>query len=88
MTSITWKDSKTGKKSIKIYRSKDILDKVLKSCQKRKDRDTGKNDLYLITYQGKKIVQEQLLYGISYEEDDEKAIFQKHGVIPKDEDYL
>ena len=32
MTSITWKNLKTGKKEIKIYRSNDALDKTLKSC--------------------------------------------------------
>lgn len=87
MTTITWKDLKTGKKQIKIYKSKDKLDSTLKSCIRRNNKDTNKVELYLATYQGKKIVEESILYAVTYEEEDEKAIFQKHGIIPKEDDY-
>ena len=85
MTSITWKNLKTGKKEIKIYRSKDALDKTLKSCTRVQVGE--QYELHLVIKQKGKATNDLILYGVSYEEDDEKALFQKFGIIPKDTDY-
>lgn len=85
MTSITWRNIKSGKKEIKIYRSKDALDKTLKSTTKVKVGE--QYEYHLIKKEKGKSAIELVLYGVSYEEDDEKAIFQKFGIIPKDNDY-
>lgn len=85
MTSITWRDTKSGKKSIKIYRSKDALDKTLKLTNRV---TVGASYEFHLTFKQKgKATSDLVLYGVSYEEDDEKAIFQKYGIIPKDSDY-
>lgn len=77
MTSITWKEQETGKKIIKIYRSKDKLDSTLKMCHKG----------ILTEKRGKNVVHLEV-YSVSYEEKDEKAIFQKYRIIPSEDEYL
>ena len=77
MTSITWKVQETGQKLIKIYRSKDKLEKELKGLVKG----------CLTIKDGKRILHWEV-YSVSYEEKDEKAIFQKYRIVPDENEYL
>lgn len=86
MTTITWKNLKTGKNEIKIYKSRDELIKTLRLTT-YKVTESMKYEYYLTIKSGKKILEELQLYGVSYEDDDEKAIFQKYHIIPREDEY-
>ena len=85
MTSITWRDAITGLKTIKIYRSKDALDKVLKSTTKKLVGATY--EFHWIEMKKNKVIKDLVLHSVSYEEDDEQAMFRKYGIIPKEDEY-
>ena len=88
MTSITWKNLATGKCSIKFYRSRDKLNNILKDVKRYYPSED--KSLYVFVKEmalnGKKKEKWQV-YGVSYEEQDEKAIFQKYEIVPQDKDY-
>lgn len=86
MTTITWKNLKTGKNEIKIYKSRDELINTLRLTT-YKITESKKYEYYLTIKSGKKILEQLQLYAVSYEEDDEKAIFQKYHIIPSDNEY-
>ena len=70
MTTITWKNLKTGKNEIKIYKSRDELINTLRLTT-YKITESKKYEYYLTIKSGKKILEQLQLYGVSYEEDDE-----------------
>lgn len=83
MTTITWKDVKSGKSRIQIIRSKDKLETTLQLLKYDKALDCYIN----ANKHGKKVVSIEKIAGISYESEDEKEIFRRFKLIPKREDY-
>lgn len=83
MTTITWKNLKTGGSKIEIFRSRDKLNKVLQSLK----YDRSKEQYVKEEKVGRTTVQLAIV-AMSYEDEDEKAMFRKYGLIPKEEDYL
>ena len=78
MTTITWKNEKTGKSSVQIFNSKDKLEIELQLLQYDKKRRC----YYKEVKSGILLVQ-----GVSYDIEAEQEIFRKAGLIPKREDY-
>lgn len=80
MVSITWKDGSHS--HIEIIRSKDKLDKMLKSLIFEKAsgmsfREVKKGKLTLKEY----------VYAVSYDTGDELALLRRYKLVPKAEDY-
>lgn len=86
MTTITWINTASGIKKIEIYKSRDKLISTLKSCSKLKEKDTDKIEYYLTIKDGRKNVKYKL-HSVTYEDEDEIAIFRRFQIIPQESDY-
>ena len=82
MTTITWKNLKTGITSVEICRSRDKLNKILQGL--KVDAQSGKH------FKEEKVgrtINQVIVKGVSYETEDELALFQRYGILPKRDEY-
>lgn len=82
MSTITWKDPRTGRKKIEIISSKDKLESILQCLV----YDGNTKQYSKIVKDGKK----KVLFGvegISYDSEVEVALFRKYGLLPSVDDY-
>lgn len=82
MTSITWKNDKTGKTSVQILNSKDRLETELQLLKYDK-----KKRCYFKEVKNGKNIDVLSVQGVSYDSEVEKEIFRRANLIPKKEDY-
>ena len=87
MTTITWRDSKSGKTTIEIIKSKDKLENICQSLRYdvkanaygREVKEKVKNKYVVVSI--------QYAVGFSYDTEVERAIFSRYKLIPRKEDY-
>lgn len=82
MSTITWKDPRSGKKNIQIIHSKDTLEQILQTLV----YDGITKSYSKIVKDGKKKVFFSV-EGISYDSEVELALFRKYGLVPAVDDY-
>lgn len=80
MVTITWKTSNTS--HIEIVRSKDKLDKLLKTLK----YDEKTRSSFREIKKGSITIKE-FIHGVSYDSGDELAMLRRYKIVPKSEEY-
>ena len=89
MTTLRMKNVKTGEIRIIIFKSTDKLRKFISGMyHKGNDKKTFYNS-YEVLQGKKKIVIEEVLDGVGYDQNDESIeIFRRFGIIPREDEYV
>lgn len=83
MITIIWRNPKNDEKRMEIFRSRDKVISTLQTMTYSRELKT-----YVLVKKVKnKIVSQEVVHGMSYETEDERAILQRFHLVPNKEDY-